>query len=82
MQAILTKYHGPTEHCLTGRISARCSGGSVSIPASRFLTEHMHVEAARQLCVKLGWVHDGYTRMVSGCLPNGTYAHVFAGGES
>lgn len=73
MQAILTKYHGPTNF-RGSRITARSASGlSVSVPYQDELdTEAAHRVAAVALCAKLGWPTDN---LVAGGLANG-YAFV------
>lgn len=77
MQAIQTKYHGPTNH-RGSRITARCDAGSLTLPYDYALNiEGNHIAAARELALKLSWLESGKLSMHSGCLPDGTYAHVF-----
>ena len=54
-QAIITKYHGPT-NTRGSRISAACWGGKVSVSYDHGLnaTEN-HEAAAGALIVKMGW---------------------------
>lgn len=74
MQAIQTKYHGPTDH-KAARVSARCDDGRLTIPWDHSLNaDENHAAAARELARKLGWL-DRYT-MVSGGLLDGTQCHV------
>ena len=73
MQAIKTKYLGPTDH-RGSRLKATASGGSVTIPWDYELdTEGNHRYAALALCDKLQW----RGRMISGCLLGKEYVHVF-----
>ena len=73
MQAIKTKYLGPTN--LRGaRIKATCFAGSLTIPYLYHLsTNDMHREAAFELIEKLGWnpkvlhtgeLHDCYVHVM------------------
>lgn len=74
MQAIQTRYAGPTNH-RGARIVARCDARravyswdhSLNVPDN-------HAMAARSLAHELGWL-DGH-RIESGSLPDGSYAHV------
>jgi len=51
--AITTKYHGPS-NVKGSRISARCAGGSVTLPWDHALsTEENHRNAAHRLCMKM-----------------------------
>lgn len=79
MQAIQTKYHGPTN--INGsRFTARCDAGRVTVGYDHGLNvAENHVAAARALMVKLGWAKGDNASMqiVSGQLPDGSWAHVF-----
>ena len=63
MQAIRTRYHGPT-NTRGSRITAKCERGTLSMPYNYALNlQENHAEAARQLADKLGWAgvyHGGY----------------------
>lgn len=89
MQAILTKYYGPTNF-RGSRIVAKCERGQLTMPYRHELnSDENHVEAARLLCEKFAaedvvryltpknenfWL----TEKVSGCLPNNAgWVHVF-----
>ena len=62
MQAIQTKYHGPTNTRGT-RISAKCSAGRISLPWDHSLNfEENHRKAAEALIVKLHW-HRNHSRV-------------------
>lgn len=55
MQAIRTRYHGPT-NVRGSRIIAKCEGGSFTMPYNHALSlEGNHDAAARLLLEKLGW---------------------------
>lgn len=55
MQAIVTKYLGPTNH-RGARVKAQCQAGSIVIPWDDALdTDANHDAAARALICKLGW---------------------------
>lgn len=70
MQAIVTKYHGPT-NTKGARISARCDAGSISISYPHELSgQDVHAAAAMALVRKLGWSTDAYGDWVGGALPN------------
>lgn len=65
MQAIVTKYHGPTDHN-GSRITARADAGRISVSWDYALNdEQNHDAAALALAVKLGWAVD----LVGGGLP-------------
>jgi len=79
MQAIQTKYLGPT-NTRGSRIKAWCDAGSLtvdfhSIDASDDADRYEQVAA--MLAEKLGWTGDRYGSLVTGCLPDGSYCHVF-----
>ncbi len=82
MQAIQTKFIGPT-NTHGARIKATCEAGSTTIAYDYSIgsseEERQHQRAAQALAIKLGWL--GGTELlgdlVSGRLPDGTYAHVF-----
>lgn len=77
MQAIQTKYHGPS-NVRGSRIIARASAGSVIVGYDHRLDiEENHKAAAHALAVKLDWLSDAYGSLVCGSLPDGSYAHVF-----
>jgi hypothetical protein len=77
MQAIQTRYHGPS-NTRGSRISAKADAGRISIPYPHELSgEACHRAAAEALCKKLGW--DDAEKLVGGQLPNGDYAFVFPG---
>lgn len=74
MQAILTRYHGPT-NVKGSRISARYAGGSIVRGYDHALNLNQNHEAvARELAAKLDWL-DHFT-LASGGLPSGDWAHV------
>lgn len=67
MQAIITKYHGPS-NVKGSRVSATCQAGRVMIEWSDALNSaNNHRSAAMALCLKLNW--DG--EWLSGVLPTG-----------
>ena len=77
MQAIQTKYICPTNF-RGSRVSARCQAGRITVEwDNRYDVDLNHRNAAEKLQRKLGWDKDGYGRMVSGCLPDGSYVFVF-----
>lgn len=77
MQAILTRFHGPT-NTRGSRISARCDAGKLSIDYPHELSgEACHRKAAEALRDKLGWDEGSYGKLASGQLPTGDYAFVF-----
>lgn len=91
MQAIHTKYILATNH-KGSRIKATCERGSITIPYPHELSgDSVH----RLAVMKLVWkfleedhANNGTTPeanvwaspFVTGCLPDGTYAHIFVGG--
>ena len=83
MQAIVTKYHGPT-NSKGSRIKATCDAGSVTIPYPHELSgEDKHRAAADKLVAKLGWTDKFYGELVGGGLPNnGGMVFVFTGAVS
>ena len=55
MQAIRTRYYGPSDTRGT-RITAKCEGGSLTIPRNYSLdVEQDHARAAQKLAERLGW---------------------------
>lgn len=82
MQAIVTKYIGPT-NTRGARIKAKCDTGSITIPHPHALSgAAVHEAAVAALLVKLGWTpengHQG--DWACGALPNQAgYAFVFVG---
>jgi hypothetical protein len=80
-QAIVTKYHGPTN--LRGaRVSARAEAGRVRVQYDHALNgSDNHKAAAQALVNKLGWtVAAGYPSLVGGALPgNAGYCFVLGG---
>ena len=75
MQAIITKYHGPTD-TKGARISATTEAGRVYVPLDHSLdTEARHRVAAQALADRMGWSGQ----LIAGALPNSSgYAFVFA----
>lgn len=72
MQAIITRYHGPT-NTRGSRISARAEAGRTSVAYDHALNiDGNHRAAAQALMAKLGWEHD----IASGTLPGGDGCHV------
>lgn len=77
-QAIVTKYHGPTNY-KGSRISARADAGRVIVSYDHALNiDENHKAAAQALAERYGWtVANGYPALVSGALPgNAGYAFV------
>ena len=76
MQAIRTKYHGPTN--TTGpRISAQCEAGRIFVPYDYALNiDGNHRAACRLLIKKLGWDTEHCPDMVGGVF-NGAMYWVF-----
>jgi hypothetical protein len=79
MQAIETKFHGPTNNS-GSRISARCEAARIILPWDHALdSEANHIAAARALMAKLGWEGKLYTGSVPS-LPS-SMVHVITRGE-
>ncbi len=79
MQAITTKYHGPT-NSRGSRIVAKCAAGTLAfewVDSANF--EQNHRLAAEALARKLGRVEAMYGALISGCAVDGSYVHVWAG---
>jgi hypothetical protein len=70
LQAIVTKYHGPT-NVRGSRISARADAGRVIVSWDYGLNVgENHAAAARALIERLGWTTDkGYPPLHGGALP-------------
>jgi hypothetical protein len=66
MQAIITKYIGPT-NIRGSRIRAFCEGGSITIGYPHELSgEDVYRKAAVALCERLGWTAEkGYSRSIA-----------------
>lgn len=76
MQAIRTRYIGPTNHH-GARYSAQCDAGRIVVVAVQELdVPANHEHAAQALAQRLGWLDNG-RRMVGGSLPGNDYAWVF-----
>lgn len=75
MQAIRTKYRGPTDR--TGsRIVASSQAGRVIMPYAHELNlAGNHRAAAEKLANKFGWLTPGW-ELAGGGLPDGSVAHV------
>ncbi|RPJ32014.1 MAG: hypothetical protein EHM17_07525 [Verrucomicrobiaceae bacterium] len=75
MQAIQTKYFGPT-NTKGSRIKATCAAGSLTIDYPHELSgQACHRKAAEALAAKLGWSdHDA---LLGGQLPDHSYVFVF-----
>lgn len=71
MQAIITKYLGPTNH-RSSRVKATCDAKSMTVSWDHSLnSDENHDVAARMLAERLGWTGDHYGRLVGGGLPRG-----------
>lgn len=77
MQAIQTKYHGPTNYN-GSRISATCDAGRVVVPYNHALSiDDNHRAAADTLIRKIGWNSEHRPlNWTSGSLKDGSYVHV------
>ena len=72
MQAIITKYLGPT-NVKNSRIKATCAAGSVTIDYPHELSGmECHAKAAYALLAKMQWDY----KLMGGQLPSGDYAFV------
>lgn len=81
-QAIVTKYHGPTNY-EGSRISARADAGRIVIAWDyALIPDENHAAAARALADRLGWIDaKGYPALAGGALPgNAGYCFVMAKG--
>jgi len=77
MQAILTRYLGPT-NSRGARIKATCAAGSITISYPHDLSgQAVHRKAAEALVSKLDWTHSNYGTLLGGQLDSGDYAFVF-----
>jgi hypothetical protein len=76
-QAIVTKYHGPTNY-KGSRISARADAGRVVLSYDHALNaDENHAKAAQALADRYGWtVKNGYPALAGGALP-GHAGYVF-----
>jgi hypothetical protein len=78
-QAIQTRYIGPS-NTKGARIVARCAAKRIIVSRHRFdelSTEKAHQAVAKLLAKQLDWTGD----MITGCLHDGSYAHVFSSFE-
>jgi hypothetical protein len=74
MQAITTKYYGPT-NTKGSKFVAECEAGRIAIPYDYDLdSEENHIAAANALLAKLGW--DDRWNIVSGGMKDGRWSHV------
>lgn len=78
MQAIETKYMGPT-NARGGRVKATAQAGTVTIPWDHALdSEGNHAKAAATLMTKLGWDGPSYGSLQGGANAKGDgYVFVF-----
>lgn len=76
MQAIQTKYLGPT-NTRGSRIKATCAAGSITIgyPHELGQGQPAHRKAAETLATKLGWSAHG--QLLGGQLPDHSHVFVF-----
>lgn len=81
MQAIVTKYLGPTN--LKGtRVKAACEAGQITVSWDHALNaDENHDAAAHALAKKLGWDVAPYRKLVGGTLPDGRRCYVFTEGK-
>ena len=86
MQAIITKFHGPT-NCKGSRYSAKCQALTIFVSADHALdAEANHKAACDELCrrmdernvAKYGSTAASWSKpKAMGQLPSGEYVHVF-----
>jgi hypothetical protein len=77
MQAIQTRYFGPTDS-RGSRIKAWAAAGSITIPYPYELSgQACHRAAAEALALRLEWDTPFYGSLLGGCLPNGDYVFVW-----
>ncbi len=87
MQAIQTKYHGPT-NTRGSRVSASCARGRISVEWNdAFISEQNHVRACELLCAKFckedakkygsDEKNPWGRKFVTGGLKDGSCVHVF-----
>lgn len=80
MQAIVTRYLGPTD-TKGARVKAACEAGSLTVSWSYAIgTEENHDRAAHALAERLGWL-DERTVIIGGTLPRTNWhrCYVFTG---
>jgi hypothetical protein len=76
-QAIITKYHGPTD-TKGSRISAEAAAGKIYMPYQHeFDIDKNHEAAAVILIKKFHWEPHARGGVAHGVLPNGDHVHVF-----
>lgn len=81
MQAITTKYHGPT-NTKGSRMTARALAGSVTMGYDHSIgIQENHELVARKLADKFGWLNGPRGTLVSGQTHSGDYVHVFTGSK-
>jgi hypothetical protein len=77
MQAIVTKYIGPTD-TKCSRVKAFCLTNTKGVTISwdsELTSDQNHAAAAEAFKEKMLWT--GYPKTVMGALPDGSVAHVF-----
>jgi hypothetical protein len=80
MQAIITKFLGPTDS-RGSRVKAKCQAGSLTMSWDHALdVNENHRAAAIALIRKLGWNQDCYSTWHEGALPDNT-GNVYVCGE-
>ena len=80
MQAIRTKYTGPT-NTRPSRIIASCDAGKLTVSYDHGLNlDDNHKAAAQKLAAKLQWIGQDYptAKVYGGHLPDGSMCWVFA----
>ena len=77
LQAIQTKYHGPT-NVRGSRVSARAQAGRISLSYdSSKNSDENHRMAAETLAKKYKWDEDTHGMLAGSVLYDGTYVWVF-----
>jgi hypothetical protein len=73
MQAIRTRYHGPT-NTRGSRISATCEAGRLSVPYDHSKNlDANHRAACEAMRARLEWVAPHYAPMIGGTFAGDTY---------
>lgn len=77
MKAIQTRYKGPTD-ARGSHIQCKAEGCAMKRFPFPYHSDTEHLDAAVWYAREQGWLRPGYL-LVSGGLPDGSYAHVFVG---
>lgn len=77
MQAIVTKYHGPT-NTRGSRVSAEAQATKIYLTWDDALSSEKNHEAAAVAYIrKMNWENRAREGIAHGVLPNGDHVHVF-----